>query len=171
MVCGDLSVVLMIEPRLLLKRYWSLLLAFVTVAVGAYMRGIEFEPAVFQDPVRVVWIVCFVCATIAGLCLVLVIHSWQAQRRTSRNKWQLVLWSHVLLSPALTTIVLMLGEIQRSTYDLALERDQFQYLHFYTGRVKDALIWAIPLDALLILVWAAIAVLKSKTGTPATGRA
>jgi hypothetical protein len=37
--------------------------------------------------------------------------------------------------------------------------------------VKDALIWAIPLDALLILVWAAIAVLKSKTGTPATGRA
>lgn len=171
MVRGDLRVLLVIKPGLILRRYWSRLLAFVTVAVGVYMRGVELEPIGFQDPERVVWIVCLVCATVAGLCLVLVIHSWQTQCRVSRNKWQLTFWSHVLLFPVLTTIVLMLSAIQRSTYDLALERDQFQYLHFYSGRVKDFLIWTIPLDALLIVVWAAIAALKNKTGAPTTGRA
>jgi hypothetical protein len=37
------------------------------------------------------------------------------------------------LFPVLTTIVLGLGEIQVSTYELALEREQFQILHWYTA--------------------------------------
>jgi hypothetical protein len=59
-----------------------------------------------------------------------------------------------------------LGEIQVSTYDLSLEREQFQYLHWYTGDVKDFLIWLVPLDVVLIILWAIVAGFKNKPGRP-----
>jgi hypothetical protein len=64
-----------------------------------------------------------------------------------------------------------LGEIQVSTYDLSIEREQFQNLHWYTGDVKDFLIWLVPLDVVLIMLWAIIAVSKNKSGRPASGPA
>jgi hypothetical protein len=93
------------------------------------------------------------------------------QCRFTRNKWRLVFWIHVLLLPALTSIVMGHGTIQVSTYDLSLEREQFQNLHWYTGDVKDFLIWLVPLDIVLIVLWAIISVFKNKSGRPEPGRA
>jgi uncharacterized membrane protein len=109
---------------------------------------------------------CLIYTVVTAACLGLIIHSWQMQSRFTRNKWRLLFWTHVLLFPALTTIVLGLGEIQVSTYDLSLEREQFQYLHWYTGDIKDFLIWFVPLDALLIVLWAIVALFKNKSGRP-----
>jgi len=131
-----------------------------------YARSIEIEPVLFQNPARVVWIVCLIYTTVTALCLGLVFHSWQVQRRFTRNKWRLALWTHVLLFPALTTIVLGLGRIQVSTYDLAIEREQFQNLHWYTGDVKDFLIWLVPLDVVLIFLCAILAAFKNKFSNP-----
>jgi uncharacterized membrane protein len=152
----------MSKPRQLFDRYWSLLAAFLISAFALYSRSIEIEPVFFQNPARVVWIVCLIYTTVTALCLGLIVHSWQVQRRFTRNKWRLVLWTHILLFPALTTIVLGLGTIQVSTYDIALEREQFQSLHWYTGDVKDFLIWLVPLDVVLIFLWAIVAAFKNK---------
>jgi hypothetical protein len=157
--------------RRLLKRYWSLLVASLIVVLEVYARGIPFEPVESQNSARVVWIMCLIYTTVTALCLGLIVHSWRMQRRLARNKWWLVFWTHVLLFPALTAIVLGLGEIQRSTYDLSLEREQFQYLHWYTGDIKDFLIWFVPLDALLIVLWAIIAAFKNKPNSSASGPA
>ncbi len=154
-----------------LKRYWSLFVASLIVVLEVYARGIPFEPVEFQNPARVVWIMCLICATVAALCLGLIVHSWQMQRRLARNKWRLVFWAHVLLFPALAAIVLGLGEIQRSTHDLSLEREQFQSLHWYTGDVKDFLIWLVPLDAFLIVLWAIVALFKNESSRPDSGPA
>jgi hypothetical protein len=155
--------------RLFLKRYWSLLVASLIVVLDVYVRFIDFEPVEFQNPARVVLIMCLICTTVTVLCLGLLVHSWQMQRRFTRNKWRLVFWTHVLLFPALIAIVMALGEIQVSTYDLSLEREQFQNLHWYTGNVKDFLIWFVPLDVFLIILWAIIAVFKGKSARPASG--
>jgi uncharacterized membrane protein len=148
------------------NRYWGLLVSFLIVVLEIYARRIPFEPVEFQNPARVVWIICLIYTTVTVLALGLIVHSWQMQRRSTRNKWRLIFWTHVLLFPALATIVLGLGEIQVSTYDLSLEREQFQNLHWYTGDLKDFLIWALPLDVILIVVWAIIAVFKNKSGRP-----
>jgi len=37
--------------------------------------------------------------------------------------------------------------------------------------VKDFLIWLVPLDVVLIMLWAIIAVSKNKSGRPASGPA
>jgi hypothetical protein len=66
----------------------------------------------------------------------------------------------------LTTVVLGLGKIQVSTYDLSIEREQFQYLHWFSGDVKDHLIWLVPLDIMLIIVWVVVAALKNETSRP-----
>ncbi|MGD0730238.1 MAG: hypothetical protein ABR956_03170 [Terracidiphilus sp.] len=147
-----------------LNRYWSLLGAFLIVVLEIYVRGIPFERVGFQNPTRVVWIICLICTAVTALCLGLIVHSWQMQRRFTRNKWRLVFWTHVLLFPALTTIVLGLREIQVSTYDLSVEREQFQNLHWYTADLKDFLIWLVPLDVILIVPWAIMAVFKNKSG-------
>jgi uncharacterized membrane protein len=152
--------------RRFLKRFWSLLLAFLIVIVEAYARGIEFETVFFQNSARVVWMMCLIYTTVTVLCLGLIVHSWQMQRRFTRNKWRLVYWTHFLLLPALTTVVLGLGTIQVSTYDLSIEREQFQYLHMYSGHIKDHLIWLVPLDTILIIVWAFVAVIKNKSSRP-----
>jgi heme/copper-type cytochrome/quinol oxidase subunit 2 len=136
------------------------------MALAIFARGIEIEPVGFQNPAKVVWIMCLIIATATVLCLGLIVHSWQMQHRYTRNKWWLVFWTHVLLFPALTTIVLGLGVIQVSTYDLSLEREQFQYLHWYSGDVKDHLIWLVPLDIILILVWAVVAACKETSSGP-----
>jgi hypothetical protein len=152
--------------RRVLKRFWSLLLAILIVVLEVYARGIEFEPVFFQNPARVVWIMCLIYTTVTLLCLGLIVHSWQNQRRFTGNKWRLVCWTHVLLLPVLTTVVLGLGKIQVSTYDLSIEREQFQYLHWFSGDVKDHLIWLVPLDIMLIIVWVVVAALKNETSRP-----
>ena len=157
--------------RRFLKRYWSLLVASLIVVLEVYARGIPFEPVEFQHPARVVWIMCLIYTTVTAICLGLIVHSWQMQRRFTRNKWRLVFWTHVLLFPALTTIVLGLREIQVSTYDLSLEREQFQHLHWYAGDVKDHLIWLVPLDIFLIVIWTIVALFKNKSGRPTPGPA
>jgi len=157
--------------QLFLKRYWSLLAASLLVVLEVYARGIDFEPVEFQNPARVVWIMCLIYTTVTALCLGLIVHSWQMQRRFTRNKWRLVFWAHTLLVPGLTTIVLGLREIQVSTYDLSLEREQFQKLHWYTGEVKDYLIWVVPLDIVLSIFWAIVALFKNKSGRSAFGPA
>jgi hypothetical protein len=157
--------------RQLLSRYWSLFAASFIMALAIFARGIEIEPVEFQNPARVVWLMCSIIATATVLCRGLTIHSWLMQRRFAQNKWRLVFWKHVILFPAITTIVLGLGRIQVSTYDLSLEREQFQYLHWYTGYVKDVLIWAVPLDIVLIVVFAVVALFKNKPGRPVSGPA
>jgi len=149
-----------------LSRYWSLLAAFLILALEACIGSIDLEPVAFQNPARVVWIMCFIVTNVTVLCFGLIVHSWQLQRRLARNKWRLVLWTHALLFFALTAIVLGLGEIQRSTYDLSIEREQFQDLHWYAGDVKDYLIWIVLLDLVLIGVWAIIASFKKKPTGP-----
>jgi hypothetical protein len=67
--------------------------------------------------------------------------------------------------------VLGLGEIQVSTYDLAIEREQFQYLHWYTGHIKDYLIWLVPLDIILIAFGAIVAIVNNKSSRPESGLA
>lgn len=111
---------------------------------------------------------CLICSIVIALCLGLLVHSWRMQRRYARNKWRLVFSAHVLLFPTLCTIVLGLRKIQVSTYDIALEREQFQYLHWYTGYVKDILIWAVPLDIVLIFLWTMVAVCKSESSRSTT---
>ena len=150
----------------LFYRYWSLLVACLIVVLEVYARRIPFEPVEFQNPARVVWIMCLIYTTVTALCLGLIVHSWQMHRRFTRNNWRLVFGTHLILFPALTTIVLGLGKIQVSTYDLSLEREQFQSLHWYTGDVKDFVIWLVPLDIVLIVLWAIIAVFKNKSGRP-----
>lgn len=152
--------------RFFLRRYWSLLAAFLIVVLEIYARGIPFELVEFQNPARLVWIMCLIYTTVTALCLGLIFHSWRMQHRFAKNKWRLVFWTHVLLFPALATIVLGLGEIQVSTYDLSLEREQFQNLHWYTGDVKDFLIWLVPLDVVLVVLWAIIAGFKNKSSKP-----
>lgn len=152
--------------RRFLKRFWSLLIASLIVVLEIYARGIPFEPVEFQNPARVVWTMCLIYTAITALCLGLIVHSWQIQRRFAINKWRLIFWTHVLLFPALTTIVLGLGEIQVATYDLSLEREQFQYLHWYTGDVKDYLIWVVPIDIIMIVVWAIVAGFKNNPNKP-----
>jgi hypothetical protein len=149
-----------------LKRYWSLLIAYLLVVLEVYARGMDFEPVEFQNPARVVWIMCSIITTVTVLCFGLIVHSWQMQRQHAGNKWRLVFWTHVLLFPALTTIVLGLGTIQVSTYDLSLEREQFQNLHRYAGVAKDFLIWLIPLNLILIVLWAILAGFNDKPSRP-----
>jgi hypothetical protein len=145
-----------------LRRYWSLLVAYLIAVLEVYASGIEFEPVAYQSPARVVWIMCLICAAVGALCLGLLVHSWKMQRRFAINKWRHVFWAHVLLFPALCSVVFGLRTIQVSTYDIALEREQFQYLHWSTGSVKDFLIWFVPLDFVLIFLWAIVAVIKNK---------
>jgi hypothetical protein len=154
------------KPRRILERYWSLLIAFLIVVLEIYAHEIPFEPVEFQNPARVVWIMCLIYTSVTALCLGLIVQSWQMQCRFTRNKWRLVFWIHVLLLPALTSIVMGHGTIQVSTYDLSLEREQFQNLHWYTGDVKDFLIWLVPLDVVLIILWAIVAGFKNKPGRP-----
>jgi hypothetical protein len=157
--------------RRFLKRYWSLFFACLIPVIVFYTDYIAADPMEFQNPVRVVWIMCLICAIVIALCLGLLVHSWQMQRRYARNNWRLVFWAHLLLLPALCTIVLVLRKIQVSTYDIALEREQFQYLHWYTGDVKDILIWTVPLDIILIFLWAMVAICKNESSRSATGPA
>jgi len=94
-----------------LRRYWSLLIAFLIVALEIYACGVPFEPVAFEIPERAVWGMCIVYVLVLVLSLGLLVHSWQIQRRLTRNKWRLVFWTHVLLFPALTSIVLGLDEV------------------------------------------------------------
>jgi hypothetical protein len=130
------------------------------VVLEVYVRGIPFEPVEFKNPAKCIWIMCLIDLTVTALCLGLIVHSWQMQRHFARNKWRLVFWTHVHLFPVLCAVVLGLREIQRSTYDIAIEREQFQRLHWYTGDVKDYLIWVVPLDIIMIVVWAIVAAFK-----------
>ena len=69
-------------------------------------------------------------------------------------------------TPIDPTIVLGLHKIQISTYNLAIEHEQFEDLHWYTGQVKDHLIWLVPLDVLLIILWAVIQASKTNQAGP-----
>jgi len=145
-----------------LKRYWTLLAAFLIPSFVLCAERVGDDLFAARD----VWIMCSIYAAVVALCLGLIIHSWQMQRRSARNGWRLVSWAHVLLFPVLSTIVLGLRKIQVSTYDLAIEREQFQKLHWISGDVKDHLIWAVPLDMVLIVLWGTVAVFKNKSGRP-----
>jgi hypothetical protein len=151
---------------MLLDRYWSLLAAFLISALTLYGHSIDIEPVFFQNPANVVSIVCLIYMSVTALCVGLAVQSWRVQRSFTRNKWRLAFWTHVLLLPALVTIVLALGRIQVSTYDLAEEREQFQRLHWYAGDLKDFLVWLVPLDIVLILPWAIVASFKNKVSNP-----
>jgi hypothetical protein len=150
----------------LLKRYWSLIFAMMLVVLGGYFRRIPFDPLEFEDSARAIWILCLIEITVLALYMGLIVHSWRTQRRFAVNKWRLVFWTHLLLFPALCAVVLGLGEIQRSTYEIAMEQEQFQSLHRYAGDVKGLLIWAVLLDAVLMVVWAIVAVIKNESSRP-----
>jgi hypothetical protein len=150
-------------------RYWSLVVAFLVVALEAATCGIDVEEIVFQDPVKAVWIICTVYIAATVLCVGLIVHSWQIQRRYARDVARRVLWAHILLFPAISTLVIGLEQIQVFTYDLDIEHGQFQYLHWYMLEVRDYLIWAVPLDVVLIVLWAVVAALKNKSGRSMPG--
>jgi hypothetical protein len=157
--------------KLFLRRYWSLILAFIVPVIEFCTDSLADEPVFFENPARVVVILCVIYAALTFICLGMVIHSWQLQRRFTKNRWRLVFWTHVLFLPALSTVVLGLHKIQISTYDLSIEREQFQSLNFYTGEVKDRLIWLVPLNVALILIWGVVAIFNRKSGKPAPGLA
>jgi hypothetical protein len=157
--------------RRFLKRYWSLLVAFLIVALQVHGREIDLGLVDFLYPPKVVWTMCAAEVALTLLCLGLLFHSWHVQRGFARNKGRLVFWAHVLLLPAICSIVLGLSVIQLTTYDSATESDIFQSLHRYAGDAKDLLIWLVPLDLVLIVLWAIVAVFKSKSGRPDAGPA
>ena len=157
--------------RQIFNRYWSLFFACLIPVIMLSSDAFADDPIYFKNPSRVVWIMCLIIIIITALCLGLLVHSWKMQRRFARNKWRLVLWMHVLLLPALCTIVLGLRKIQVSTYDIALEREQFQHLHWYTGDVKDILIWAVPINIVLIFLWTMVAICKNESSKSVTGSA
>jgi hypothetical protein len=162
--CGeDMSMV-----QRFLKRFWSLFFACLIPVIVLYSDAFVDDPILFKNPSRVVWIICLIVIFVTAICLGLLVHSWQMQRLYTRNNWRLVFWTHVVLFPALCTIVLGLRKIQVSTYDIALEREQSQHLHWYTGEVKDILIWAVPLDIVLILLWAMVSICKNESSRSVT---
>ena len=52
------------------------------------------------------------------------------------------------------------------TYELSIEHDQFQNLDWYTGKVKDFLIWIGFIDGVLIVFWAIVATCERKPNKP-----
>jgi hypothetical protein len=158
--------------RRFLKRYWSLIASPLVLVLQAYVPAIDFGPVGFHDPVKFVWIVlCMIETILIAICSGLIVHSWQVQCRFTRNKWWLVFWTHLLLFPALCSIVLGLDAVYASTYAIALERGQFRGVHRYAGEVEDYLIWVVTLDFFLIIIWAIISIFKNKSGRPDPGPA
>jgi hypothetical protein len=158
--------------RRFLKQYWSLIASLLVVALQAYAPAIGFEPVEFHDPVKFAWtILCIIAIILIALCLGLIVHSWQIQRRLAKNQWRLAFWTHLLLIPALCSIVLGLDAVYDSTYAIALERGQFRGVHRYAGDSMGFLIWFVALDFVLMILWATIAIFKNKSGRPDPGPA
>jgi hypothetical protein len=105
------------------------------------------------------------------ICSVLIVHSWQVQRRFTKNKWWLIFWTHLLLFPALCSIMLGLDAVYDSTYVIALDRGQFRGVHRYAGDGMGFLVWFVTLDFFLIIVWAIISTFKNRSGRPDPGPA
>ena len=143
------------------KRYWSLLAAFLVLVIMMFADSFTGDLSDLKNPAVGVWLLCSSYAALAALCLGLAVHSWQMQRRHTRNIWRLAFWTHVLVLPVLCATVLGLDVIQVDTYDLAIIERQFQGLHWHSGDLKDHLISFVPLNLILILVWAAISVVKN----------
>ena len=146
------------------ERYWSLFIAFMLVVLEVYARGVDFEPVEFQNATRVVWIVCLIYITFMALCLGLIVHSGQMQRRFARNKWRLDFWTHLLLFPALWVIVFGLSVIEVFARNIAIEGGRFGILYWYVGEMKDYLKVIMLLDVALIIFWAIVAGLKNNPG-------
>jgi len=99
--------------------------------------------------------------------VVLLAHAWKIQRAHTKGKWQLVFWAHVLLLPLLAVVVFGLHNIQNATYDFSVEHDRFQMLNFRARQAKDVLIWLLPLDVVLIVIWGIVALIN-RFGSGAT---
>jgi len=158
--------------RRFLNRYWSLIASLLVVVLQAYVPAIDFGPVGFHDPVKFVWIIlCMIEIILMTICSVLIVHSWQVQRRFTKNKWWLIFWTHLLLFPALCSIMLGLDAVYDSTYVIALDRGQFRGVHRYAGDGMGFLVWFVTLDFFLIIVWAIISTFKNRSGRPDPGPA
>ena len=153
------------------ERYWSFLVALSVPFLVAHSNRIAEEPSYYREPARVFWIVCIIYATVTVLCLGLLVHSWLIQRRCARNGFRLVFWTHLLLLPWLSTIVLALGKIMRSTRDLPKARGPFELIFFTVAEVRDYLKVLFLVNILMAVLWAIVAALKNKSSRPVSGPA
>jgi hypothetical protein len=167
----------MSKIRQLFGRYWSLVFACLIPFLDAYADRfpggpIESQGQSIAAQSNVVTTLCLIYGAGATICLGLLIHSWVMQRCLTRNKWRLAFWTHILLFPALVTLMLGLHRIQTYTYDLSADFQRwgggvwYQSLHYYAEDGAENLIWIVMLDAVLIILWAIIAVFKNKSGRP-----
>jgi hypothetical protein len=161
--------------KLFLDRYWSLLLALLVPFLAPYADHVP-DVELFntqEDASNAVLTLCFIYGAAAAMCLGLLVHSWVMQRRSTRNKWWLVFWTHALLFPALAATVMGLHRIQTFTYELSADFQRwgggrwYQDMHFYAEDGAEKLAWIAALDCVLIILWAVVACLKKKSGKPA----
>ena len=158
----------MVSAKQFLIRFWSLiaavLISYVTIRAGPFADSISGE-----TPNAVVWVWSLCALALGGTCMniILLEHSWKIQRTHAKRKWQRVFWAHLLILPLLVVVVRGLHNIQIATYDFSIEHDRFQMLNFRVGQVKDVLIWLLPLDVFLIVIWGTVALINS-IGSKAT---
>ncbi|MDR3755145.1 MAG: hypothetical protein P4K93_05995 [Terracidiphilus sp.] len=151
-----------------LIRFWSLiaavLVSYLTFRADPFADSISGE-----TPNAVVWVWSLCALALGGTCMniILLEHSWKIQRTHAKGKWQRVFWAHLLILPLLVVVVRGLHNIQIATYDFSIEHDRFQMLNFRAGQVKDVLIWLLPLDVFLIVIWGIVALINS-IGSKAT---
>jgi hypothetical protein len=131
-------------------RYWSLLAALVLPVLVFFIW--DSENTRFLA---------------AGTSIALLGHSWAVQRRCSQGGWKLLLWTSVLLFPMLTAIWSSLNVIRVNTYDYAADYqhhlgDYRQNLYWQIVETQDWIVWAIRIDMLLCLLFAAIVLMRRK---------
>jgi hypothetical protein len=152
----------MVIAKQFLIRFWSLiaalLISYVTFRAGFFADSISGE-----TPNGVAWVWCLCALALCGTCAnaVLLAHAWRIQRIHAKGKWRRVFWAHLLVLPLLVVVVRGLHNIQVATYDFSVEHDRFQMLNFRAGQVKDVLIWLLPLDVFLIVIWGIVALINS----------
>lgn len=151
----------MVSAKQFVIRFWSLIAA-ASISFLVFRTGFFADSIVGEAPNAAAWVWCLCALALGGACtnIVLLEHSWKIQRIHAKGKWQQVFWFHLLLLPLLAVVVFGLHNIQVATYDFSIEHDRFQMLNFRAGQVKDVLIWLLPLDVLLILIWGIVALIN-----------
>jgi hypothetical protein len=152
----------MVSAKQFLIRFWSLIAA-VLISFVAFRAGFFADSIVGETPDAAAWVWCLCAVALGGTCAnaVLLAHAWKTQRIHARGKWQRVFWAHLLLLPLLAVVVFGLHNIQVATYDFSVEHDRFQMLNYRAGQAKDVLIWFLPLDVLLIVIWGIVALINN----------
>jgi hypothetical protein len=151
----------MVNAKQFLIRFWSLiaavLISYVTFRAGVFADSISGE-----TPNAVAWVWSLCALALGGTCvnIILLEHAWKIQRTHAKGKWRRVFWAHLLVLPLLVVVVRGLHNIQIATYDFSVEHDRFQMLNFRAGQAKDVLIWLLPLDVFLIVIWGIVALIN-----------